>query len=258
MNNISMDSEPPVKKQKTHKGTGNATAVRDGSDPTLKRKDNIVHSEQYKMKNYRGALQEYFQKKGGQMPSFTAVEKSEPRALKKIFEATCKAGDLEGTGEAGTKKAAYQLSALDAIQKMGLIPAGEFKPTKLGDQKLQVQAPPVGTKKKEKLKMVENKQYLTGNFRGALQEHFARSHPGVRVVFDTKVKEGSSAKRFIATCKTVGSTDEKFTDMEAIGNAPSKKIAIRQSALQFILKMNLITPAQHSEIHHENVEITNA
>lgn len=249
-NNIcNSTQEPPVKKQKTLEGTGNATAVGEESDPTLKRKNLIESSHQYQSNNYRGALQEYFQKKkGGIMPVFSAIEKSEPRALKKIFEATCKAGDETGTGEAGTKKHAYQLAALDVIQKLMLIPVEHHGPTTLDPYKKLTVKPPQQIKKKD-IPMVENKQYVMGNYRGALQEYFVKNHPGVKLGFEmgSSLQEGSLTSRFIATCKVNGSTDEKFTKIEAIGSAISKKSAIQQSALQFLLKLELISADNHPD-----------
>jgi len=252
------NTEPPVKKLRTAGGMGFPTAAREESDPTLKRKHFIVNSVQWEKGNYRGVLQEYFQKQkqGGIQLAFDTVDKnaSDPRATR-IFISTCTAGDLKATGEeAGTKRKAIQLAALAAIQELKLVTDEELKSLKVSAQERKKQDPPA-IKKKEKKPIIENEQYLSGNFRGALQEYLARHHPGGQLEFTTRLQESTKSRLFIAICKVVGlsgTTDEPFKDKEGTGFASSKRGAIQFSALELMMKMNLVTADAHSSIHKIN------
>jgi hypothetical protein len=255
-----LNFEPPVKKLRTAGGMGVPTVPREETDPTSKRKLLILKSVQWKNRNYRGVLQEYFQKqKQAIKPTFDTVEKSgsDPRAAK-VFISTCKAGEVTATGEAGTKRKAIQQAALAVIEEMKLITAADkiASSEKNTDEKIKPKDPPP-PKKKEKKPIIENIQYLKGNFRGALQEYLASYHPGVRLQFETEVQQSPRSRLFIAHCKPValsGSLDEQFVDLVGIGHATSKKSAIHFSALEFMVKMNLLTEAKHFEIHHDGKE----
>lgn len=242
-------------------GIGHPTVAREESDQSSKRKNIIVDSYQYKIDNFRGALQEYFQKQkeGGIKPSWETIEKRE-NDLKapKIFISTCTAGSITAKGEAGTKKQAIQLAALAVIQEMKLIPAHEFRPTKVSAQeRRRPQSLPPCKKKKEKKPIIENQQYLSGNFRGALQEYLMKHHPGVQLEFETKLEESAKSRLYIANCKVIGSTDEQLKGTVGAGYSVTKKSAIHFAALDFMQKLNLLTAAEHCKIRDGNDEANN-
>jgi len=114
----------------------------------------------------------------------------------------------------------------------------------------------VKTKRKKKTKigqMIENKQYLVGNFRGALQEYLKKKYPDVKLEFATELQEPSTKPPvFIATCKAVGAEIDKLKELVGTGHASSKKAAIHFSALEYMLKLNLLSAKQHFKIHHQN------
>eukprot|EP00495_Collosphaeridae_sp_1-RS-2012_P005514 TRINITY_DN4939_c0_g1_i1.p1 TRINITY_DN4939_c0_g1~~TRINITY_DN4939_c0_g1_i1.p1 ORF type:complete len:112 (-),score=22.13 TRINITY_DN4939_c0_g1_i1:144-479(-) len=101
--------------------------------------------------------------------------------------------------------------------------------------------------------MIENKQYLLGNFRGALQEYLNKKYPDVKLEFETEVQEPSTKPPvFIATCKAVGAEIDKLKELVGTGHAASKKAAVHFSALEYMLKLNLLSAKQHFKIHHQN------
>jgi len=114
----------------------------------------------------------------------------------------------------------------------------------------------VKTKRKKKTKMgpmIENKQYLVGNFRGALQEYLTKKYPEVKLEFETELQEPSTKPPvFIATCKAVGAEVDKLKELVGTGHAASKKAAIHFSALEYMLKLNLVSAKKHFKIHHQN------
>jgi len=114
----------------------------------------------------------------------------------------------------------------------------------------------VKTKRKKKTKigqMIENKQYLVRNFRGALQEYIKKKYPEVKLEFETEVQEpNTKSPVFIATCKAVGAEIDKLKELVGTGHASSKKAAIHFSALEYMLKLNLLSAKQHFKIHHQN------
>jgi len=114
----------------------------------------------------------------------------------------------------------------------------------------------VKTKRKKKTKMgpmIENKQYLVGNFRGALQEYLKKKYPEVKLEFETELQEPSTKPPvFIATCKAVGAEVDKLKELVGTGHAASKKAAVHFSALEYMLKLNLVSAKKHFKIHHQN------
>jgi len=114
----------------------------------------------------------------------------------------------------------------------------------------------VKPKRKKKSKvgpMVENKQYLLGNFRGALQEYLTKKHSEVKLEFETEVQEPNTKPPvFIATCKAVGAEVDRLKKLVGTGHAASKKQAVHFSALEYMLKLNLLSAKQHFKIHHQN------
>jgi len=243
-------SEPPKKKQRTESGFAHPTAMGVEVDPTLKKKNpnnkmtSIVESMQYKAGNYRGVLQEYFQKQGKETRLIfdTHLKPENGANNPPVFICTCKAGEITATGEANSKKQASKLAAFAAIQKLLQISPTEQIPDKADTPE---QKQPNAPKKKENKRIIQNKQYLNGNFRGALLEYLARHHPGVTLEFKTELRPGV----FIATCRAVGGENQKFNAIVGTGHAASKKNALHFSALEFMLKFNLLTVEQHSKIH---------
>jgi len=107
-------------------------------------------------------------------------------------------------------------------------------------------------KKKEMKPIIENKQYVTGNFRGALQEYLVKMHPRVTLEFETEMLQPSSQSLvYVAKCKAVANQNESFSKLVGTGYAAVKKSAIHFSALDFMLKMKLLTEAQHFQIHQQ-------
>lgn len=91
-------------------------------------------------------------------------------------------------------------------------------------------------KKKKKhgvvIPMAENRQFLAGNYRGALQEYI-RSQGVFNLNYETKQKNESdtNARTYISTC---------VVDIKATGEATTKVQAARLAALAMIKKMYLI------------------
>jgi len=107
-------------------------------------------------------------------------------------------------------------------------------------------------KKKEMKPLLENKQYINGNFRGALQEYLVKTHPGVTVEFKTDVLHSKSRMTvYVTKCKAVGGESKQFKGLVGTGHAAVKKSAIHFSALDFMLKLNLLTEAQHFQVHQQ-------
>jgi len=112
----------------------------------------------------------------------------------------------------------------------------------------------VKAKKKKKGKMgpmIENKEYLLGNFKGALQEYLSKKYPEVKLEYETEQEESSTGKpaSFIATCKAVGAEIEKLKELVGTGQGSSKKAACQSSALEYIVKLNLLSAKKHFKIH---------
>jgi len=125
---------PVTKKMRTGGHVWHATSTVKEIDQNLKRKNPsqmtskklkpLMESFPFKRGNYRGALQEYMQKRGYGSLSFEIKQKEESdHNSPRVFVCTCSTGDIKGEGEARGKKLARQLSALAVIKKMKLIPA---------------------------------------------------------------------------------------------------------------------------------------
>jgi len=83
----------------------------------------LVENQSYLNGNYRGALQEYFQK-AKIRAQLTYHTRDEMSGDAKVFITTCKAsgGKFEdGVGHASTKKAAVHFASLDFMLKIGLL-----------------------------------------------------------------------------------------------------------------------------------------
>jgi len=111
----------------------------------------------------------------------------------------------------------------------------------------------VTLQKKEMKPIIENMQYVTGNFRGALLEYLAKTHPGVTLKFETELLQNiSQSIVYIAKCKAFTDQNRRFKKLiVGTGYAAVKKSAIHFSALDFMLKLNLLTEAQHFQVHQK-------
>lgn len=119
-----------------------------------------------------------------------------------------------------------------------------------------------GKKKKKRAKpsseassesMLENPQYIAGNFRGALQEHFQNKGELTFDKAEQRVKEdgGTPTGVFLSKCRIENNDD---TDgKEGLGYGSKKKQALQFAALDLIMKLKLVTPKQHLEMHPETL-----
>jgi len=98
-----------------------------------------------------------------------------------------------------------------------------------------------------------NQRYKDGNFRGALQEYLKTG-----VLKYDKVEErerdgdGDDTVVFLSKCRIEGSEDA--SDMEGLGYGSNKKQAIQFAALDLMIKLELLTPKQHLEVHPETLK----
>lgn len=120
-------------------------------------------------------------------------------------------------------------------------------------------------KKKAKKKgppasMAESQQYLSGNFRGALQEHLDRGGKTTNLAFTTVEQDSTIPKVFVSKCnlKAIKEGTPLASNEEGTGHAGSKKKAMQFAALDVILKMGLITPEQHGKLHPAGGKESNA
>jgi len=181
--------------------------------------NDITQFEQYCRANFRGALQEYFQKF---RPEETLRFSSMKLGSESEFISTCNADKITGAGRARTKKQAIQLAALDVIFKMGLAPAeGLNRQCARNDHVAVTNAI---------YPMSENDQYKRDNFRGALLEYFQKFGREVSIVFETTPRLPG---RFISTCCLDG--------YMCTGTAGSKKRSIQLAAFDLICKLNLLS-----------------
>jgi len=111
----------------------------------------------------------------------------------------------------------------------------------------------VRLRKKKNIKpIIENKQYITGNFRGALQEYLAKMHPGATLKFNTELLQSvSQSVVYLSTCTLTVEQNERFNKLVGTGHASVKKSAVHFSALDIMLKMKLLTEAEHFQVHQQ-------
>jgi len=181
--------------------------------------NDITQFDQYCRANFRGALQEYFQKFH---PNEVLRFRSMKLGTESEFISNCKAHKITGAGRARTKKQAIQLAALDVIVKMGLVPA-EGSTRRCASNALEVVPNTISP-------MSENDQYKRDNFRGALLEYFQKLGREVSIVFETTPQFPG---RFISTCRLDGNV--------CTGTAGSKKRSIQLAAFDLICKLKLLS-----------------
>jgi len=221
-----MAVESTTKKRRLVEGTcvptAATTSIQD-SDLNPRKKTtpgNITSFVQYCRANFRGALQEYFQKC---RPNFKLCFETAKEGKENIYVSTCKVDHALGVGRARSKKHATQLAAKDVIIKMGLVSDEE-------SQRLCAQQDDFEVGTKEAVPIYENEQYNRENFRGALQEWFQKIGKDVTLLFETNPLV---PKRFVSTCTVEGTSGR--------GEAGSKKKAIQLAAFDLICKLGLLT-----------------
>lgn len=93
---------------------------------------NVVDMNSYKKANFRGALQEYFQRAPTEAKiSFSTEAKMAPPNRIFISKCTVEIGETvtEGTGHAPSKKPSIQFAALDAMFKLNLLTKVQYENT---------------------------------------------------------------------------------------------------------------------------------
>lgn len=102
---------------------------------------------------------------------------------------------------------------------------------------------------KEIKPMIKNDQYKIGNFRGALQEYLAKISKLITVEYEAERELNARTNYHVARCKVVGGHPEKFEKLVGCGWATSRKNALMYSALDYMLKLKILTKDQHSKNH---------
>lgn len=221
-----MTSEQTTKKRRLVGGTCVPTAaiisIQDSAIKPRKKTtpENITSFAQYSRDNFRGALQEYFQKC---RPNFKLCFETAKEEKENIYVSTCNVDEAIGVGRARVKKHATQLAAIDVIVKMGLVSDEE-------SERLRVQQNDLEMGTKEVAPITDNEQYNRDNFRGALQEWFQKLGQEVTLLFETNPR---LPKSFVSTCSVDG--------IVGTGEAGSKKKAIQLAAFDLICKLGLLT-----------------
>jgi len=102
--------------------------------------------------------------------------------------------------------------------------------------------------KTESSSILMNQRYKDGDFRGALQEYL---ETGVlkydKVEERVRDGEGAATAVFLSKCRIEG------TEMEGLGFGSNKKQAIQFAALDLLIKLKLLTPEEHLEVHPESL-----
>lgn len=115
--------------------------------------------------------------------------------------------------------------------------------------KSKTDAKPKKTEEEEIKPIIEHKQYLLGNFRGALMEFLHKKHPELTVEYEIKTHAAQGKLFYIAKCKAVGGETEEFKELEGVGQASKERPAGKLAALDYMFKLKLLTPNQHFQIH---------
>jgi len=164
----------------------------------------------------------------------------------------CQIGGVYGEGYGANRKESVQQAALDIIHRMDLATEEDIK--ELKDKKVEVVKEESGGVEevpkdiKDLPPMTENKQYLRGNYRGALQEFLSKAKIVTKLNFSTRDEDAGDARIFITTCKA-----ERGNYEDGVGHASTKKAAIHFASLDFMLKMGLLTMEEHLAKHPDQV-----
>jgi len=258
-----LNDEPPMKKQKLDGGIAVATASADSTDLSTedvkitkgrpkKRKRSKSKKTEFKIpcnempqfiaKHYSCILWNYMYKIKGIANPKLVFKTTEDTAIKlpgyKWFVSTCTVNGLSGKGRANTARRSKQKACLSIIQKEGLVPV------KMKVDTMEVTLPSPPSKKKEKpiIPITEYKSYLSGNFKGALQQYLRKNALGYKVVEShEQVRISKHEDEHRTTCTAVEGNHK------AIGKHTFKKKSIKLAYLNFILNMKLISEEQHLE-----------
>jgi len=192
----------------------------------------ITQSKPFCRANFRGALQQYYQKF---RPSVKLCFESTMDDTENVFVSTSKVDEVVGVGRARTKKQSIQLAALDIIVKSGLASHEESK------QQCDLNN---FYGSKVIVPITENGQYKRDNFRGALLEYLHKLGKVDNPVFETT---SPPPHRFVSTCTVDGTS--------GTGEAGSKKKAIQLAAFDLICNLGLL-PSEEIERQRERQKNT--
>jgi len=154
----------------------------------------------------------------------------------KMFVSICEAGGETGQGRGVSKRKSKCMACLDIIQNLGLVP-----------EELLVDTMAVAESRNPKRvkPLMENGNYISGDFKEALRQHLRRSDPEDELIFET------SEQVFITTCRT------KKGDFQGLGKATTKKKSVHLASLDVMFKMGLLTKEQHLEKHPNTTATVN-
>jgi len=101
-------------------------------------------------------------------------------------------------------------------------------------------------KKKSSIKeMAEMDTYLSGNYRGALQEYFNQRNANILTTYKSE-KDPDNDDLFLTIGCTVGYKDDSI---EGCGRGANKKASIKAAALDLILNLGLVSKERHMNLH---------
>jgi len=153
-----------------------------------------------------------------------------------LFITTVEACKLTGRGRGPTKKKSIHMACLDILQKLGVVPEKTMRDTMAIPSKGFEPVLPVKS-------IVENPNYLKGNFRGALNDYLLKQQPDVNLLFESKVVLVEKQPVYVTTCRAHRG---EFT---GCGHAAKKKRSTQLACLDFMLNIGLLTREQHLEKH---------
>jgi len=151
-----------------------------------------------------------------------------------VYLTICKAGGETGKGLGLSKKKSRALACLDIIQKLGLVPE---------ECLVDTMAVPASPNPKRVKTLLENGNYLCGNFREALREHLQRSDPDDDLILE------STNQVIVTTCRT------KKGKYHGRGEAQTRKKSVHLACLDVMLNMGLLTKEQHQEKHPDTITV---
>jgi len=187
---------------------------------------------QFKQKDFKGILQMYIEDRTN-VSNETIVFKTREDDRAKfdgnhMFITVCEAGELSGEGCGISKQKSKSMACLDIIQKLGLVPV---------ELHVDTMARVLPKNPKRVKPLLENGNYLQGNFKGLLQEYLAMNDPEDELIFKT------SSQVYVTTCRT------KNGKYQGRGEAPAKKKSVHLACLDAMINMGLLTKEQHLGKH---------
>jgi len=188
--------------------------------------------KQFKQKDFKGILQMYINDSNDDSNASIVFETREDDREKldgnQMFVSVCEAGELSGEGCGVSKQKSRSMACLDIIQKLGLFPK---------EHHLDTMACVIPKKSKRFKPVLENGNYLSGNFKGLLQEYLAINEPEDKLIFNT------SSQVFVTTCRT------KTGKYQGRGEAQTKKRSVHLACLDAMINMGLLTKEEHLGKH---------